>query len=39
MLLDFKAISQLRGLMKDREVWFSLPENHVKGDRFGLHQL
>ncbi len=27
------------GLIKDREMWFSLEENHEKGNRSGLHQL
>jgi hypothetical protein len=36
---DFKALSQLLWPHKDREVWFSLEENHEKGLGFGLHQL
>ena len=31
--------SQLLWTEKDREVWFSLGENHEKACRFGLHQL
>jgi hypothetical protein len=34
-----KAVSQLLWTDKDREVWFSLRENHEKAYRFGLHQL
>jgi hypothetical protein len=35
----FKAVSQLLWPDKDREVWFSLGENHVKASSSGLHQL
>jgi hypothetical protein len=35
----FKGVSQLRWPDKDREVWFSLGENHEKAYRSGLHQL
>src|ERR1700729_2132071 len=35
----FKAVSQLLRPDKDREVWFSLEENHEKGYRAGLHPL
>jgi hypothetical protein len=34
-----KAVSQLLGPDKNREVWFSLGENHEKAYRFGLNQL
>jgi len=34
-----RAVSQLLWPGKDREVWFSLGENHEKACRFGLHQL
>ena len=34
-----RAVSQLQWTEKDREVWFSLGENHEKACRFGLHQL
>jgi hypothetical protein len=34
-----KAISQTLWPGKDREVWFSLGENHEKASRFGLHHL
>jgi hypothetical protein len=34
-----KAVSQLLWPDKDREVWFSLEENHEKAHPFGLHQL
>jgi hypothetical protein len=34
-----RAVSQLLWTEKDREVWFSLGENHEKACRFGLHQL
>ena len=34
-----RAVSQLLWPDKDREVWFSLGENHKKAYRFGLHQL
>jgi len=37
--MTFKAVSQLLWPHEDREVWFSLEENHEKGLRFGLHQL
>ena len=36
---SFRAVSQLLWPDKDREVWFSLGENHEKVYRFGLHQL
>jgi hypothetical protein len=34
-----KRVAQLLWPDKDREVWFSLGENHEKACRFGLHQL
>jgi len=34
-----RAVSQLLWTEKDREVWFSLGENHGKACCFGLHQL
>jgi hypothetical protein len=34
-----KAVSQLLWPDKDREVWFSLEENHEMAYPFGLHQL
>jgi hypothetical protein len=34
-----KAVSQLLWPYKDREVWFSLGENHEKACSFGLYQL
>jgi cytochrome c oxidase cbb3-type subunit 3 len=34
-----RAVSQLLWPHNDREVWFSLGENHVKALRSGLHQL
>jgi hypothetical protein len=34
-----KAVSQLLWPDKDREVWFSLGENHEEGCGFALHQL
>jgi hypothetical protein len=34
LLPPFKAVSQLLWPDKDREVWFSLEENHEKGYRF-----
>jgi hypothetical protein len=34
-----RAVSQLLWSDKDREVWFSLLENHEEVFRFGLHQL
>jgi hypothetical protein len=34
-----KAFSQLLSPDRDREVWFSLEENHEEGYSFGLHQL
>jgi hypothetical protein len=34
-----RAVSQLLWPDKDREVWFSLGENHEKVYPFGLHQL
>ena len=39
MLKFIRAVSQLLWSEKDREVWFSLAENHEKTYRFGLHQL
>jgi hypothetical protein len=33
------ALSQLLSRDKDREVWFSLRENHKEAYRFDLHQL
>jgi hypothetical protein len=38
-VLALKAVSQLLWPDKDREVWFSLGENHEKACHFGLHQL
>jgi catechol 2,3-dioxygenase-like lactoylglutathione lyase family enzyme len=35
----FREVSQLVWSDKDREVWFSLGENHEKACCFGLHQL
>jgi hypothetical protein len=37
--ISSKAVSQLLWSEKDREVWFSLKENHEKAGGFGLHQL
>jgi len=37
--IPFLAVSQLRWPDKDREVWFSLGDNHEKAYRFDLHQL
>jgi hypothetical protein len=37
--LRFRQFSQLLWPDKNREVWFSLGENHEKANRFGLHQL
>ena len=34
-----RAVSQLLWTDRDREVWFSLGENHEMAYRFGLHQL
>jgi hypothetical protein len=39
LLRKIRAVSQLLWPDKDREVWFSLGENHEKASRFGLHQL
>jgi hypothetical protein len=39
LFFDVKAVSQLLWPHKDREVWFSLGENHEKAASFGLHQL
>jgi hypothetical protein len=36
---DTRAVSQLLWPDKDREVWFSLKENHEKAYGSGLHQL
>jgi hypothetical protein len=33
---SLRAVSQLLWSDKDREVWFSLEENHEKAYRFGL---
>jgi hypothetical protein len=38
-LRGLRADSQLLWPLEDREVWFSLGENHEKAGRFGLHQL
>jgi len=38
-VVSLKAVSQLRWPDRDREVWFSLGENHEKAYHFGLHQL
>jgi hypothetical protein len=37
--LEIRAVSQLLWPDKDREVWFSLEENHEKAYRSGLHPL